>query len=145
MHDRPRIADAELTEAEMGVLARLVSLMGRIDGAGSAAESAVLGQLGARMRLVRGAPEGGPYRAHEAGPDDTAGERFASALTAAFGEELDAEACLRAAAAVKRSEAQPTIFGLLFDLAACDLIVDTEWRLLERLAELWQLDVGQRK
>jgi 3-polyprenyl-4-hydroxybenzoate decarboxylase len=106
----------ELTHAEQVVLLALVGLMARMDGTLSEDERDLLEQI-----------------AEQIGPDRLAEARDAAAALS------DAQAMLQAARAVERAEAREVIFELVYDIAARDTIAPDEARLLNQLAESWQL------
>lgn len=107
----------QLSEAEQAVLLSLVGLVARADGTITEDELGVLQQL----------------------REDIGPGRFEKARDAAA--ELDGgDAILKAAANVTRPEARSTIYEIVVDTAAPDMISEVEAEVLRRLAELWGLE-----
>jgi len=108
---------AELSESEQVVLFSLVGLVARADGQVSESEMDTLERL-------RGSLSADVF------------ERVRDRAAA-----LDsADAILDAARGVTRPGAREAIYGVLIEMALPDTIAANEGALLERLADLWELD-----
>jgi uncharacterized tellurite resistance protein B-like protein len=108
----------EMTEPERHALGTLVRRMVGADGVTSDDESAGLQQA-----------------AEELGADD-----FWTLVREGAGERDPDEVVEARARAVSRREAQETIYGVLFSIAAAGSIMGGEASLLTRLAEIWGID-----
>lgn len=106
----------------------------------TAAEKKVFGSL---VRVMVGADSS--YSDDEmAGLESIAAElgedEFWEMVSAAGGHALDEDEVKSEAGAVDRAEVRETIYGVLFNIAATETIAVQESRLLEWLADVWDLD-----
>lgn len=106
----------ELEKHEQVALIALLGLMARLDLQASADEVELLRRVASEIGA----------------------ERF-EAASAEAAQLPDGAAILRAAAAVERPEAREVIYELLYDMAVTDSIVEQEDKMLEQLADLWEL------
>ena len=127
------------TDAELTALARLLTIILKIDGQTSPEEERALAHFAERVRrgsVGDGRKFGGTLLIGAA--DSVLGPYLERAAQLPSSKEEFA----RAAAAIERPNARETIYAALFDLAAADLIVRAEWDLLKLLVDTWELAVA---
>ena len=107
---------AELEHHEQVALLALLGLMARLDGQASGDELELLNRIVGELGQ----------------------EAFESAAREAA-QLPDAEAILMTAGEVTRPEAREVLFELLFDMAVLESIVEREAKVLDWLAETWEL------
>jgi hypothetical protein len=124
------------TDDELTALARLLTIILRIDGKTSPEEEKALAHFAERVR--RGA---GGDRKNLGGTMvmGDAGAVLKPYLESAAQLPSNKEEFAKAAASIKRQQARETIYAALFDVASADLIVRAEWDLLKILTDTWQL------
>ncbi len=121
--DHPHHEDAtdmkleEMVDAEKRALAALVRVMVGVDGEYSAAESAGLAKTA----------------------DYLGEEEFWQLLNEVGHQHLDEGVLEDWSRTVERPEAREAIYGILFGIAAAGSIVDDEGKMLDWLAETWEL------
>ncbi len=126
------------TDAELTALARLLSIILRIDGRATPEEEQALAHFAERVRrgsVTDGRKLGGTLALGEAGAV------LKPYLERAAQLPSSKEEFAKAAASIERQQARETIYAALYDVAAADLIVRAEWDLLKILCDTWQLPV----
>jgi hypothetical protein len=112
----PPMTLTELEHHEQVALLALLGLMARLDGQASGEEVELLNRIMSEL----------------------GNEAFESAAREAA-QLPDGEAILMTAGEVKRPEAREVLFELLFEMAVKESIVEREARVLDFLAETWEL------
>ncbi len=137
--ERPREV---FTEDELTAIARMLTVMIRVDGRGSVAEHEAVRTFAARVRLASAAgPDETPYRSAPNDADAAVGMTVLRPyLDRAAEVAVGREEFLRAARAIIEPDSREAVYAALFDVAAADVIVPPEWELLEALAEAWGLE-----
>jgi hypothetical protein len=133
------VTDELFTDAELAAVARMLVVMMRIDGRTTSAEREALAKFGERVRVGERAKTGGPYR--EAKKDVSDAGVLEPYLARAGALPITREAFFEAASSITDEDTREAVYAALYDLAASDLIVEREWALLERLADVWNLKV----
>lgn len=114
---------ADLNEAELGILTKLIRLLVRTDGEISGSE---------RDQVERIAT-------------DSKKENFWELIDAAAVSSQDEASILEEAAMVGSKDAQELIYGSLYELSIVDASGDGENELLVKLAALWELVITDVK
>ncbi len=110
----------EMHDAEKQALAALVRVMVGVDGEYSAAEMAGLAKT-----------------AEYLGEDE-----FWQLVNDAGHQHVDQKVLDALAGAIERPEAREAIYGVLFGVAAAGTVEGDEGKLLDRLAETWELETS---
>jgi hypothetical protein len=134
----PELPFDYFTDAELTALARLLMIILRIDGQTTPEEEKALEHFAERVR--RGSLEGGTKRYGGTLALGDAGAVLKPYLERAAELPATKEEFEKAAASIERKQAREIIYGALFDVAAADLIVRSEWDLLKILCDTWQLE-----
>ena len=114
---------ADLNEAELGILTKLIRLLVRADGEISGSERAQVDRI-----------------ATDSGKDN-----FWELIDAAAASPQDEAAILKQAEMVASKDAKELIYGSLYELSIVDASGDGENELLVRLAALWELVITDVK
>jgi hypothetical protein len=137
-----------LTPGELLAFAGLARLVIQADGRFTQDEQVALEAASAELFTEPPAVEGGPYRTQASGEDEEAAtkpdpELLWSLIERSQAALPDEDAVRRAAKAVTRQEAREAIFGVLYEVAASDVITKSEWPLVEWLASEWNITITQ--
>jgi uncharacterized tellurite resistance protein B-like protein len=116
-------------DPELSALARLLTIMLRVDGQASEAENEALAMFAKRVRL---------------GSSSAPAEQDGVALLRPY---LDRAAALpvseddfvRAARVITNPQARKAVYDALYDISAADVVVQKEWSLLKVLVDAWDI------
>ena len=131
----------ELSNAELLTFCGLARLLVRLDGHISKEERDTLEAIGPEL-AVQHSGNASPYR-DEPTPKDDGVDRFWNAMNNAAATFPDIESVRRGALSVTRTQARRAIYDALHELAASDIIVDSEWDMLEWLSSAWSLKAAE--